>query len=98
MNGVLPIQRRRPRFLLIPLVQSLETLSLPTLKAVGSSVGLDNLVSKHRDRPYQGGRSKHWISNAVTHSDALANEGVVRMDSTSYGKLRHCASLRHEPH
>jgi bifunctional non-homologous end joining protein LigD len=23
--------------------------------------GLEGLVSKHRDRPYRGGRSKHWI-------------------------------------
>ena len=23
--------------------------------------GLEGLVSKHRDRPYQAGRSKHWI-------------------------------------
>jgi ATP-dependent DNA ligase len=24
-------------------------------------MGLQGLVSKHRDRPYRGGRSKHWI-------------------------------------
>jgi ATP-dependent DNA ligase len=24
-------------------------------------MGLEGLVSKRRDRPYQGGRSKHWI-------------------------------------
>jgi ATP-dependent DNA ligase len=23
--------------------------------------GLEGLVSKHRDRPYQGSRSPHWI-------------------------------------
>jgi bifunctional non-homologous end joining protein LigD len=23
--------------------------------------GLEGLVSKHRDRPYRAGRSKHWI-------------------------------------
>jgi bifunctional non-homologous end joining protein LigD len=23
--------------------------------------GFEGLVSKHRDRPYQSGRSKHWI-------------------------------------
>ena len=22
---------------------------------------LEGLVSKHRDRPYQAGRSKHWV-------------------------------------
>jgi ATP-dependent DNA ligase len=24
-------------------------------------MGLEGLVSKRRDRPYQGGRAKHWI-------------------------------------
>jgi hypothetical protein len=24
-------------------------------------MGLEGLVSKHRDRPYRGGRQKHWI-------------------------------------
>jgi bifunctional non-homologous end joining protein LigD len=24
-------------------------------------MGLEGLVSKHGDRPYQGGRSRHWI-------------------------------------
>jgi bifunctional non-homologous end joining protein LigD len=24
-------------------------------------IGLEGLVSKRRDRPYQAGRSKHWI-------------------------------------
>ena len=24
-------------------------------------LGLEGLVSKHRDRPYQGGRSRHWV-------------------------------------
>jgi bifunctional non-homologous end joining protein LigD len=24
-------------------------------------MGLEGLVSKRRDRPYQAGRSKHWI-------------------------------------
>jgi ATP-dependent DNA ligase len=26
-----------------------------------ASFGLEGLVSKRRDRPYQPGRSKHWI-------------------------------------
>jgi bifunctional non-homologous end joining protein LigD len=25
------------------------------------AMGLEGLVSKHRDRPYQAGRSKHWV-------------------------------------
>jgi len=24
-------------------------------------MGLEGLVSKHRERPYQAGRSKHWL-------------------------------------
>ena len=24
-------------------------------------LGLEGLVSKHKDRPYRGGRSPHWI-------------------------------------
>jgi bifunctional non-homologous end joining protein LigD len=24
-------------------------------------MGLEGLVSKHRDRPYQAGKSKHWV-------------------------------------
>ena len=32
--------------------------------------GLEGLVSKHRDRPYRGGRQKHWIKvkNRSHHS------------------------------
>jgi bifunctional non-homologous end joining protein LigD len=33
----------------------------PGLFRAACDMGLEGLVSKHRDRPYQGGRSKHWI-------------------------------------
>jgi ATP-dependent DNA ligase len=33
----------------------------PGLFRAACDLGLEGLVSKHRDRPYQGGRSKHWI-------------------------------------
>jgi ATP-dependent DNA ligase len=33
----------------------------PDLFRAACDMGLEGLVSKHRDRPYQGGRSKHWI-------------------------------------
>ena len=33
---------------------------LPLIATV-ISAGLEGLVSKHRDRPYRGGASKHWI-------------------------------------
>jgi ATP-dependent DNA ligase len=33
----------------------------PDLFEAACDLGLEGLVSKHRDRPYQSGRSKHWI-------------------------------------
>jgi bifunctional non-homologous end joining protein LigD len=33
----------------------------PDLFLAACRMGLEGLVSKRRDRPYQSGRSKHWI-------------------------------------
>ncbi|WP_439375595.1 ATP-dependent DNA ligase [Bradyrhizobium sp. DASA03120] len=33
----------------------------PDLFQAACKMGLEGIVSKHRDRPYQGGRSKYWI-------------------------------------
>lgn len=33
----------------------------PDLFRVACRMGLEGLVSKRRDRPYQAGRSKHWL-------------------------------------
>jgi len=33
----------------------------PDLLRAACRMGLEVLVSKHRDRPYRGGRQKHWI-------------------------------------
>jgi ATP-dependent DNA ligase len=33
----------------------------PDLFRKAREFGLEGLVSKHRDRPYRGGRQKHWI-------------------------------------
>ena len=33
----------------------------PELFVAACRMGLEGLVSKHRDRPYQAGRSKHWV-------------------------------------
>jgi len=33
----------------------------PDLFRTAYQMGLEGLVSKRRDRPYQAGRSKHWI-------------------------------------
>ena len=35
-------------------------------------MGLEGLVSKHRDRPYQAGRSKHWIKVKNREHPAVA--------------------------
>jgi bifunctional non-homologous end joining protein LigD len=33
----------------------------PDLFRAACRMGLEGLVSKHRDRPYRGGRQKHWV-------------------------------------
>ena len=33
----------------------------PDLFRKACEFGLEGMVSKHRDRPYRGGRQKHWI-------------------------------------
>lgn len=33
----------------------------PDLYRAACRMGLEGLVSKHRDRPYRGGRQKHWV-------------------------------------
>jgi bifunctional non-homologous end joining protein LigD len=33
----------------------------PDLFQAACRMGLEGLVSKRRDRPYQAGRSKHWV-------------------------------------
>jgi ATP-dependent DNA ligase len=33
----------------------------PDLFKAACKMGLEGIVSKHRDRPYQAGRSKYWI-------------------------------------
>ena len=33
----------------------------PDLFRAACRLGLEGLVSKRRDRPYQAGRSKHWV-------------------------------------
>jgi bifunctional non-homologous end joining protein LigD len=40
----------------------------PDLFRAGCSMGLEGLVSKRRDRPYQAGRSKHWVKVKKQHS------------------------------
>ena len=35
----------------------------PDLFRKACEFGLEGLVSKHRDKPYRGGRQKHWINS-----------------------------------
>jgi len=37
-------------------------------------MGLEGLVSKHRDRPYRGGRQKHWIKVKNRSHPAMSRE------------------------
>jgi bifunctional non-homologous end joining protein LigD len=39
----------------------------PDLFRAACDMGLEGLVSKRRDRPYQAGRSKHWIVKNRKH-------------------------------
>ncbi|WP_309144740.1 hypothetical protein [Bradyrhizobium sp. CCGB12] len=38
------------------------------------SMGLEGLVSKDRDRPYRGGRQKHWIKVKNRSHPAMERE------------------------
>lgn len=39
----------------------------PELFRAACRLGLEGLVSKHRDRPYRGGRQKHWGEGQEPH-------------------------------
>ena len=53
------IDRRRPDSIFVNPFERGEIG--PDLLLKACEFGLEGLVSKHRDRPYQSGRSKHWI-------------------------------------
>jgi bifunctional non-homologous end joining protein LigD len=46
-----------------------------------ASFGLEGLVSKRRDRPYQAGRSTHWmkVKNRKPPAMSRVMESVVRV-------------------
>jgi bifunctional non-homologous end joining protein LigD len=41
-------------------------------------MGLEGLVSKHRDRPYRGGRCKHWIKVKNRKQPAMDRNEMLR--------------------
>jgi bifunctional non-homologous end joining protein LigD len=45
----------------------------PDLFRAACGMGLEGLVSKHRERPYQAGRSSHWVK--VKNPASAASEG-----------------------
>jgi bifunctional non-homologous end joining protein LigD len=47
----------------------------PDLFVAACNMGLEGLVCKRRDRPYQAGRSKHWIK--VKNREHPAMERVM---------------------
>jgi bifunctional non-homologous end joining protein LigD len=43
----------------------------PDLFRAACDMGLEGLVSKRRDRPYQAGRSKHWLKTKNRQHPAM---------------------------
>ncbi|MCK1345464.1 DNA ligase [Bradyrhizobium sp. 193] len=46
----------------------------PELFLAACRIGLEGLVSKHRDRPYRGGRQKHWLKVKNRSHPAIGRE------------------------
>ncbi|SFQ28183.1 ATP dependent DNA ligase domain-containing protein [Bradyrhizobium sp. Ghvi] len=46
----------------------------PDLFRAARRMGLEGLVSKHRDRPYRGGRQKYWIKVKNRSHSAIGRE------------------------
>jgi hypothetical protein len=55
-----------------------------------SRMGLEGLVSKHRDRPYRGGHQKHWIK--------VKNRSHPAMDRVRDAIERRRSPLATSPH
>jgi hypothetical protein len=53
----------------------------PDLYRAACKMGLEDIVSKRRDRPHQGGRSKHWVK--INNRQHPAMERVMDMRTTS---------------
>jgi bifunctional non-homologous end joining protein LigD len=57
-NSLQRLLRRRPEGIFVTPFERGEIG--PELFLAACRIGLEGLVSKHRERPYQAGRSKHW--------------------------------------
>jgi bifunctional non-homologous end joining protein LigD len=51
----------------------------PELFRAACNMGLEGILSKHKDRPYRAGRSTHWTNVNVTGDEPAG--GYVRMKS-----------------
>ena len=49
----------------------------PELFRAACGMGLEGLVSKRRDRPYQGGRSKYWLKVKNRRHPAMSRLDAV---------------------
>jgi bifunctional non-homologous end joining protein LigD len=58
INSCLRARRRPDGIFVVPFEQGEIG---PDLFRAACRMGLEGLVSKRRDRPYQAGRSKHWV-------------------------------------
>ncbi len=61
----LHVRKKRLERLLARRPEGSSSIHLSVARSVPISsrhrMGLEGLVSKHRDRPYEAGRSKHWV-------------------------------------
>jgi ATP-dependent DNA ligase len=55
----------------------------PDLFRAACDMGLEGLVSKRRDRPYQGGRSKYWVKVKNRKHPAMSRVMEAAVQSTS---------------
>jgi bifunctional non-homologous end joining protein LigD len=49
----------------------------PDLFRAACRMGLEGMVSKHRDRPYRGGRCAHWVKVKNPTSPAMKRAAEV---------------------
>jgi bifunctional non-homologous end joining protein LigD len=64
----------------------------PDLFRKACEFGLEGLVSKHRDRPYQGGLSKHWVKVKYRkHPAKGAGDGFVWITVHPRNSLPHAS-------
>jgi bifunctional non-homologous end joining protein LigD len=55
----------------------------PDLFRAACNMGLEGLVSKRRDWPYQGGRSKQWVKVKNRQHPAMSREWTVRVKANA---------------